>query len=118
MSKKKDMAMARKRAEIILKVRNGQLTATEAARELGVSRKTYYKWENRALEAMVNALEDRNGGRPIQEKDPEKEHLQKELVILEREKAKLEERLLFQYDNQLLDLESLNVTANPAAKKK
>jgi DNA invertase Pin-like site-specific DNA recombinase len=33
---------ARLRAELILKVRAGLMTATEAAGHLGVSRKTYY----------------------------------------------------------------------------
>jgi DNA-binding XRE family transcriptional regulator len=41
--------LAQRRAEIIVQVQSGQLTATEAARQLGVSRKTYYQWERRAL---------------------------------------------------------------------
>ena len=36
--------MARLRAELIMKVRCGLMTAAEAARQLGVSRKTFYKW--------------------------------------------------------------------------
>ena len=52
-------ALARQRAQLIMQVRSGVLSAQEAARQLGVSRKTYYKWERRALAAMVEALGDR-----------------------------------------------------------
>jgi len=34
------------------------MTATEAAKQLGVSRKTYYKWEQRGLEALLDGLQD------------------------------------------------------------
>jgi transposase len=47
---------ARLRAELILKVRTGQMTATAAAAALGVSRKTYYEWEVRGLRGMLRAL--------------------------------------------------------------
>lgn len=55
---------ARMRAEVILKVRAGLMTATEAAAMLGVSRKTYYQWEKRGLGAMLRQLEDQSPGRP------------------------------------------------------
>jgi DNA-binding XRE family transcriptional regulator len=55
---------ARLRAEMILKVRTGQITATQAAQTLGVSRKTYYEWEKRGLSAMLGELEDQEAGRP------------------------------------------------------
>ena len=54
--------LARERASIILQVRSGALTATEGAERLGVSRKTYYEWEDRALEAMALALENHQAG--------------------------------------------------------
>jgi transposase len=76
---------ARRKAELILKVRTGQLSAAEAARELGVSRKTYYKWEHRALTGMLEGLEERNGGRPAVEKDAEKEELRAKVQALERD---------------------------------
>jgi DNA-binding XRE family transcriptional regulator len=44
---------ARQRAEVILKVRAGRMTAAHGARLLGVSRKTYYQWEQRALAGML-----------------------------------------------------------------
>jgi transposase len=85
MSDDKDLELARKRAEVIFAVRSGQITAEEGARRLGVSRKTYYEWENRALEAMTGALEDRAPGRPGTPKDEEKERLQNEITALQNE---------------------------------
>jgi hypothetical protein len=57
-------ALARQRAQLIMQVRSGVLTAEAAARQLDVSRKTYYKWERRALAAMVEALGNRGQGAP------------------------------------------------------
>jgi len=85
MSDDKDLELARKRAEVIFAVRSGQITAEEGARRLGVSRKTYYEWENRALEAMTGALEDRAPGRPGTPKDEEKERLQNEIAALQNQ---------------------------------
>jgi transposase len=80
-------AKARRRAELIMAVRTGKMTATRAAEELGVSRKTWYEWEERGLEAMVMALEDRPPGRPrAMPPDPEK-------VRLEDENRDLRQRL-------------------------
>ena len=81
----KDQEQAKKRAEVILKVRSGQMTAKEAAKVLGVSRKTYYEWEERGLQGMMDALLNRPPGRPEKEKDPEKEELKKQVEGLEQE---------------------------------
>jgi transposase len=78
-------SQARLRAELILKVRSGLMTAAAAAKALGVSRKTYYKWEKRALEGMVEGLCERDSGRPPSETDEEKEGLKKKVAELERE---------------------------------
>jgi transposase len=85
MSDDKDLERARRRAEVIFAVRSGQITAEEGSRRLGVSRKTYYEWESRALEAMTGALEDRAPGRPGTPKDEEKERLQNDIVALQNE---------------------------------
>ncbi len=69
-------ALARQRAQRIMQVRSGLLSVQQAARQLGISRKTYYKWERRALAAMVDALGNREQGRPPRPIDPEKEALQ------------------------------------------
>jgi len=79
----RDEDLARNRAAVVFAVRSGQITAEEGARRLGVSRKTYYEWERRALEAMTGALEDRASGRPSAPKDEEKERLQKEIAELQ-----------------------------------
>jgi transposase len=80
-------ALARQRAQWIMQVRSGVLSAQEAARQLGISRKTYSKWERRALAAMVEALGNREQGRPPRPLDPEKEALQRQAQELQ---AKLE----------------------------
>jgi transposase len=69
-------SLARHRAQLIMQVRSGVLSVREAARQLRVSRKTYYKWEQRALAAMIEALGNREGGRPSLPIDPDKEALQ------------------------------------------
>jgi transposase len=75
---------ARRRAEMILKVRSGRMTAKEAAKALGVSRKTYYEWEQRGLQGMMEALLNRPPGRPEQARDPEKEALREKVEDLEQ----------------------------------
>jgi Helix-turn-helix domain len=57
-------ALARQRAQLVMQVRSGLLSAQEAARQLGISRKTYYKWERRSLVALVEALGNREQGAP------------------------------------------------------
>jgi len=80
----KERKLARERASIILQVRSGALTATEGAERLGISRKTYYEWEERALGAMAGALEDRPAGRPAASVDEEKEELRRRVGELEK----------------------------------
>jgi transposase len=76
--------LARERASIILQVRSGALTAREGAERLGISRKTYYEWEDRALEAMALALENHAPGRPPVLLDAQKEELQRKVQDLEK----------------------------------
>lgn len=84
--------VAQQRMDLILKVRGGTLTAVEAARQLGVSRKTYYKWEARALGAMLEAVSDRGvGGRPPLERDEEKDELAERLAELETQAQEQEQ---------------------------
>jgi transposase len=96
---------ARQRASLILQVQAGQLSATQAAQSLGVSRKTYYQWERRALQGMVDQLTQRPPGRPQKPDDPEKQ--------LRQAQAKL------QAASQLAELRAvLRDLDRPAAKKK
>jgi hypothetical protein len=83
MSDTRDKELARKRAAVIFSVRSGQITAEEGARQLGVSRTTYYEWESRALEAMTGALENGTAGRPATERDGEKERLEGQIAELQ-----------------------------------
>jgi len=83
MSDSEDKELARKRATVVFSVRSGQITAEEGARRLGVSRKTYYEWERRALEALTGALEDKAPGRPSIPQDEEKQRLQAEITELQ-----------------------------------
>lgn len=84
-------SLARQRAQLIMQVRSGVLSVREAARQLSVSRKTYYKWERRALAAMIEALGDREAGRPSLPIDPDKEALQCQTWELEAKLIVLEQ---------------------------
>ena len=80
----KNQKFARERALVILQVRSGALTAKEGAKLLGVSRKTYYEWEEKSLRAMALALENRPPGRPPAPVDEEKETLRERIQELEK----------------------------------
>jgi transposase len=83
MSDSGDAGRARQRAAVVFAVRSGQITAEEGARQLGVSRKTYYEWERRALQAMTEALENKAPGRPATPQDEEKQRLQEQVADLQ-----------------------------------
>ena len=80
------------RASLILQVRTGRITAQAAAQQLGISRQAYYKWEQRALRALLQALEDQPKGRPPAPTDPEKERLQSRVEELEKKVRLYEQR--------------------------
>ena len=82
--KDKEQELARERALVILRVRSGAMTAKQGAQALGVSRKTYYQWEERALKAMALALENHVAGRPCVSTDEEKETLRQRIRELEK----------------------------------
>lgn len=87
---------ARLRAEVIMKVRCGLLTARAAASQLGVSRKTYYKWEERGLSALLSSLTDQASGRPCQPVDSEKQNLERQLEQAHRECAIWQHKMALQ----------------------
>lgn len=78
---------------MILDVRSGKLTVTEAAKKLGVSRRTYYKRETRALAGMMEGLKDKPAGRPKPKKDTEKEKLKQQLEDMHQEIEVLKQTL-------------------------
>src|SRR5919197_957106 len=77
------MTPPQKRASLILQVRAGQITAQEAARQLGISRQAYYQWEKRALSALLAALEEQPKGRPKRPTNPQNEQLLSRLKEVE-----------------------------------
>lgn len=81
------------RLRLVVQVLSGQMKATEAAAKMGVSRKTYYKWERRALSAMKEALQEKDAGRPSAVVDEEKEALRREIEELKKELLLLEQKL-------------------------
>jgi len=91
--REKEQELARERALVILRVRSGAMTTKQGAQALGVSRKTYYQWEERALKAMALALANRVAGRPSVSTDEEKEELRKRIHELEK-KLDLAEKAL------------------------
>lgn len=86
------MSRSEQRATLILQVRSGQLTAEQAAQQLGISRQRYYHWEKRALKALLSALEDQPHGRPQGKSDPEKQALQSRVKQLEQQLQQMQER--------------------------
>ena len=86
------MTPSQLRASLIVQVRSGQLTAQQAAQQLGISRQAYYKWEQRALQALLNVLQDQPPGRPKGITDPEKDQLKTRVEQLERQVRLYEQR--------------------------
>lgn len=84
---------ARKRAEIIMKVNCGLMTATEAAKELNVSRKTYYKWEKKGLAALLGNVTDRKAGRPGTALHPNQKELELKLAKALKENEILKRKM-------------------------
>lgn len=105
------------RQRVILEVLAGRMNVTEAALELGVSRKTYYEWQERALQAMRSALRDRPGGRPPYPVDTEKELLREQLETLQKERHVLEGRLRIQ-EVVRQTFEAMRREASPPKKKR
>ncbi len=85
---------ARQRMQVIVEHLAGRMNATQAAQALGVSRKTFYEWLERARAAMSEALRDRAGGRPGKPEDAQKAQLQAELESLKKDRQVLEARLM------------------------
>ena len=105
---------ARKRAEVIMKVNCGLMTAAQAARELNVSRKTYYKWEAKGLSGLMDSVTDQSPGRPEKAPDLATEDLEKKLLEVLKENDILRNRMVLQ--DIMADLGS--TTGNDRRKKK
>jgi transposase len=105
---------ARERARVILQVRCGQMTAKQGAQSLGISRKTYYQWEKRALGGMMAQLQQQKPGRP-------RKKTHRQLEAMTRKIARLEARLKAAEQTAKLRailIEMRRPEANPTPKKK
>jgi hypothetical protein len=58
---------------------------------MGLSRKSYYQWEQRALAALLEAVQPQPAGHPSLTPDPEKEALRQRVAHLEQQVAELEQ---------------------------
>ncbi len=95
------------------------MTATQGASALDISRKTYYKWENRAFEAMLGGLEDRDTGRPELPEPLQKEiDLNKRIEQLQREKELLEQKIKLKELVHEFELERARKAKGKSNKKK
>jgi len=92
-NRENEQKLARERALVILQVRSGALTAKKGAQLLGVSRKTYYEWEEKFLKAMAVALENRPPGRPPASIDKERETFRERIREL-KDKLDLAEKTI------------------------
>ena len=106
---------ARLRAETIMKVRCGLITARQAADRLSVSRKTFYKWEQRGLSALLASVTDQLPGRPPDPGDDRCQALEKQLSEAKREIELLNHKMALK--DVLMDLK-LPQTGSDRAKKK
>jgi transposase len=70
------------------------MKATEAAAVLGVSRKTYYKGEQRGLEGLFAGLEEKTAGRPeAAAQNSAALELEKQLAQVQQDKELLQKKL-------------------------
>jgi len=85
--------LSRKRAEVIMKVNCGLMKAAEAAKELGISRKTYYEWEEKGLAGLLKGLTDQKPGRPLGRPDPRMMEIEKALEKSREENERLRRQM-------------------------
>src|SRR3972149_1705969 len=79
-----------KRMEVVMKVFMGQMTATAAAQELGITRAYYYQLEEEMLRAALEAVTPGKRGPKPAVADPVNEAVVEKLKAMEREKEILQ----------------------------
>ena len=77
----------------LMRALTGARTAADAARQMGVSRKTFYERAQRLVQGAKISLARKPAGRPGRIRDTEKETLLERIEQLEREKLELQRRL-------------------------
>jgi hypothetical protein len=86
---------AKRKAKLLLRTFGEERTVIEAGRELGLNEGRAHVWRERALQAVVDAMEPRPAGRPREKAEPESAdvaRLEKRIAELEREIAVLRAR--------------------------
>lgn len=78
------------RLQIVMKVQLGQMTAREAAQELGLSRRQYYRLEVDMLRAALGAVTPGKPGPKPRIVDAQQEKLEEQVRALQREREVLE----------------------------
>jgi transposase len=105
------------RAEVIMQELRGELMVTEAAAQLGISRKTYYEWQKRALDGLITGLKDKPSGRPKKEVDPEVVKLKNKLNQVQEERDLLKMHLeIKEILEDLSEEDRQSILANKAIK--
>jgi transposase-like protein len=79
------------RYRVVLQVNSGELSVSEGARRLGMSRNHFQSLVHKGLEAMIEGLTPKPAGRPA--KAPEQQELERELDRLRRENERLRHRV-------------------------
>ena len=82
-----------KRVQLVMKVQNGLLSATEAAQELGLTVRHYYRIEEEMLRAALGAVTPEKPGPKKPDVDPVKAELEEKLRAGDRERELLKIRL-------------------------
>ena len=100
---------------MIMKVRCGLLTARQAADRMGVSRKTFYKWEQRGISALLDGVTDQHPGRPPDPPDERCQILEKQLTEAQREIELLNRKMALK--DVLMDLKLPEAGSDRAKKK-
>lgn len=86
--------MARRRCLLVLSVLSGEKPVTDAIAESGMSRNTYYQMEERALEAMLQALGPTPGPGRKPDDGARIAALEAKIARMEQEKRRAERLLL------------------------
>lgn len=79
----------REKILLIMQAQTGVMKVASAARQLRVSRKTFYQLSRRGIAAMAAALRPRSAGRPGKARQPGEEYLLEENGRLQKENLEL-----------------------------
>jgi len=104
-----------KRVEIIMKVQLGQMNATAASKELGITRQHYYRIEKEFLKQGLNAVSPQKRGRKVKQADPKMKQLEDDLQKGRRERELLEIKLK---DTQYLNGKLQEALSNKEERRK